>query len=171
MIFLLIAVRWGSHDVSESWQLGQAQRHGEQRSLDYISDVWRTLSRFYHLPNLMTNEANTLKLFQGDDRPQAQLQQQLAQLDKPPNTKGWYIPTLSGSLVTASKMLKTANSLMAKPSSIRFCSSAKGFRLSPNPLAAPHLFCCCASLSGCRDRRRGCRTSGFKRACRSMVCQ
>lgn len=51
----------------------------------------------------MTNEANTLKLFQGDDRPQAQLQQQLAQLDKAANTKGWYILTLSGSLLTASK--------------------------------------------------------------------
>lgn len=103
MILLLIAVRWGSHAVSENWQLGQAQRHGEQRLLDYISDVRRTLSRFYHLPYLMTNEANTLKLFQGDDRPQTQLQQQLAQLDKAANTKGWYILTLSGSLVTASK--------------------------------------------------------------------
>ncbi|HGE6007108.1 TPA: sensor histidine kinase [Vibrio cholerae] len=103
VILLLIAVRWGSHAVSENWQLGQAQRHGEQRLLDYISDVRRTLSRFYHLPYLMTNEANTLKLFQGDDRPQAQLQQQLAQLDKAANTKGWYILTLSGSLVTASK--------------------------------------------------------------------
>ncbi len=103
MILLLIAVRWGSHAVSENWQLGQAQRHGEQRLLDYISDVRRTLSRFYHLPYLMTNEANTLKLFQGDDRPQAQLQQQLAQLDKAANTKGWYILTLSGSLLTASK--------------------------------------------------------------------
>ncbi|EEN99724.1 hypothetical protein VCG_000951 [Vibrio cholerae 12129(1)] len=103
VILLLIAVRWGSHAVSENWQLRQAQRHGEQRLLDYISDVRRTLSRFYHLPYLMTNEANTLKLFQGDDRPQAQLQQQLAQLDKAANTKGWYILTLSGSLVTASK--------------------------------------------------------------------
>ncbi|AWB71958.1 C4-dicarboxylate transport sensor protein DctB [Vibrio cholerae] len=103
MILLLIAVRWGSHAISENWQLGQAQRHGEQRLLDYISDVRRTLSRFYHLPYLMTNEANTLKLFQGDDRPQAQLQQQLAQLDKAANTKGWYILTLSGSLLTASK--------------------------------------------------------------------
>ncbi|EOB1222566.1 sensor histidine kinase [Vibrio cholerae] len=103
VILLLIAVRWGSHAVSENWQLRQAQRHGEQRLLDYISDVRRTLSRFYHLPYLMTNEANTLKLFQGDDRPQAQLQQQLAQLDKAANTKGWYILTLSGSLLTASK--------------------------------------------------------------------
>ncbi|MEB5517959.1 sensor histidine kinase, partial [Vibrio cholerae] len=103
VILLLIAVRWGSHAISENWQLGQAQRHGEQRLLDYISDVRRTLSRFYHLPYLMTNEANTLKLFQGDDRPQAQLQQQLAQLDKAANTKGWYILTLSGSLLTASK--------------------------------------------------------------------
>ncbi|ENM5927140.1 sensor histidine kinase [Vibrio mimicus] len=103
LILLMIAVRWSSHAISENWQLGQAQRHGEQRLLDYISDVRRTLSRFYHLPYLITNEANTLKLFQGDDRPQAQLQQQLAQLDKAANTKGWYILTLSGSVLTASK--------------------------------------------------------------------
>lgn len=43
VILLLIAVRWGSHAVSENWQLRQAQRHGEQRLLDYISDVRRTL--------------------------------------------------------------------------------------------------------------------------------
>ncbi|EPB4931049.1 ATP-binding protein [Vibrio fluvialis] len=102
-LLLILGVKSASTNIVKQWQLEQAQSHGEQRLLDYIGDVRKTLRRFYHLPYLITNELISQQLLSGDTSVMDDMQATLGKLDKAANTKGWYVLSSSGDVLVSSK--------------------------------------------------------------------
>lgn len=102
-LLLILGVKSASTNIVKQWQLEQAQSHGEQRLLDYIGDVRKTLRRFYHLPYLITNELISQQLLSGDTSVMDEMQATLGKLDKAANTKGWYVLSSSGDVLVSSK--------------------------------------------------------------------
>ncbi|EKO3984584.1 sensor histidine kinase [Vibrio fluvialis] len=102
-LLLILGVKSASTNIVKQWQLEQAQSHGEQRLLDYIGDVRKTLRRFYHLPYLITNELISQQLLSGNTSVMDDMQATLGKLDKAANTKGWYILSSSGDVLVSSK--------------------------------------------------------------------
>lgn len=102
-LLLILGVKSASTNIVKQWQLEQAQSHGEQRLLDYIGDVRKTLRRFYHLPYLITNELISQQLLSGNTSVMDEMQATLGKLDKAANTKGWYVLSSSGDVLVSSK--------------------------------------------------------------------
>ncbi|MBL4240553.1 sensor histidine kinase [Vibrio fluvialis] len=102
-LLLILGVKSASTNIVKQWQLEQAQSHGEQRLLDYIGDVRKTLRRFYHLPYLITNELISQQLLSGNTSVMDDMQATLGKLDKAANTKGWYVLSSSGDVLVSSK--------------------------------------------------------------------
>ncbi|MDN3682973.1 ATP-binding protein [Vibrio tapetis subsp. quintayensis] len=103
MSFILIAISLSvSRFTATQWQLSHAQNTIEQRLLDYVGEIRRSLRRFSHLPFLITNEAETLRFLQGDVSLRPLLESQLIQLDKASNTKGWYVLSEQGQVLISS---------------------------------------------------------------------
>jgi len=100
-IFVWLA-HWGSKEIARQWLTQQAQYDSQQNLLNYIGDIRRALRRFYHLPYLVTNNADTLALVSGTGANASDLKQELIQLDKAANTKGWYILSDQGNILSAS---------------------------------------------------------------------
>ncbi|MCG6391985.1 ATP-binding protein [Vibrio fluvialis] len=102
-LLLILGVKSASTNIVKQWQLEQAQSHGEQRLLDYIGDVRKTLRRFYHLPYLITNELISQQMLSGNTSVMDEMQATLGKLDKAANTKGWYVLSSSGDVLVSSK--------------------------------------------------------------------
>lgn len=101
-VFVIAVVKLSSQEVATQWQMEQAQRHAEQRFLNYIAEARRSLQRFYHLPYLVTNDAISLRYFKGEASLEPEIKKQLIQLDKAANTKGWYVLSSSGDVLSSS---------------------------------------------------------------------
>ncbi|SON51820.1 ATP-binding protein [Vibrio tapetis] len=101
--FILIAISLSvSRYAATQWQLAQAQDTIEQRLLDYVGEIRRSLRRFSHLPFLITNEPETQRFLQGEINLRPLLESQLIQLDKAANTKGWYVLSKQGHVLISS---------------------------------------------------------------------
>ncbi|MCQ8200529.1 PAS domain-containing sensor histidine kinase, partial [Vibrio parahaemolyticus] len=74
----------------------QTQTEAQQKLLNYIGEVLRALKRFYHLPDLVTNNPETIAFVKGNLTYDEPLQAQLTQLDKAAKTEGWLILSTSG---------------------------------------------------------------------------
>lgn len=101
-IFAISIVKVSVQKVVTQWQLEQAQRQGEHRLLNYIGEARSSLQRFYHLPFLVTNDDVSLRYFAGEVSLEPQIRKQLTQLDKAANTKGWYVLSSSGDVLSSS---------------------------------------------------------------------
>lgn len=100
MWFLLS--QWAGKELVRQWQSAQSIEQSQQRFLDYIGDVRRTLHRFYHLPYLITNNRNSQTFLAGDSTLYPALRNELTLLDKAANTKGWYLLSASGDMLISS---------------------------------------------------------------------
>ncbi|MGV2988289.1 ATP-binding protein [Vibrio sp. E150_011] len=102
IITLIASFYWTSREIARQWLISQAQEQVQQRLLDYIGEVRRTLKRFYHLPYLVTNNPKAIALVQGDIRQIDAIQEELLQLDKAANTEGWLILSVTGEALVSS---------------------------------------------------------------------
>ncbi|UUM29664.1 sensor histidine kinase [Vibrio japonicus] len=101
-IFAIAVAKVTSQKAATQWHMEQAQRQGEHRLLTYIGEARRSLQRFYHLPYLVTNDEISLRYFKGEASLEPQIKKQLIQLDKAANTKGWYVLSSSGDVLSSS---------------------------------------------------------------------
>ncbi|WP_428754330.1 sensor histidine kinase [Vibrio cionasavignyae] len=103
VVVMLIGLFYStSREVSRQWLSNQTQILVQERLLDYIGEVRRTLKRFYHLPYLVTNNPRTIALVAGDLALKQSVEDELFQLDKAANTKGWLILSATGEALASS---------------------------------------------------------------------
>ncbi|CAM3193018.1 PAS domain-containing sensor histidine kinase [Vibrio neptunius] len=113
-LLLIGLIQIVSQEVVKQWKLESKQRHAEERFLGYIEEVRRTLRRFDYLPFLITKDQASVRFLRGEHQFYQQIQQQLIQLDKAANTKGWYVLTDRGGLKISSVQSRRMSSHSAK---------------------------------------------------------
>ncbi|WP_019275268.1 PAS domain-containing sensor histidine kinase [Vibrio coralliilyticus] len=101
-LLLIGLIQIVSEEVVKQWKLESKQRHAEARFLGYIEEVRHTLRRFDYLPFLVTKDEESVRFLSGEQQLYRKIQQQLIQLDKAANTKGWYVLTDKGTLKISS---------------------------------------------------------------------
>ncbi|KJY87463.1 ATPase [Vibrio neptunius] len=113
-LLLIGLIQIVSQEVVKQWKLESKQRHAEERFLGYIEEVRRTLRRFDYLPFLITKDQASVRFLRGEHQYYQRIQQQLIQLDKAANTKGWYVLTDRGGLKISSVQSRRMSSQSAK---------------------------------------------------------